>query len=77
MAGTKYHGQDRRSFRDLNFKEQAQSINGELNALERMIEVNVERAVEIGKDASAVRESRFQQMMRMAARIRGRVEPED
>jgi hypothetical protein len=77
MAGKKYRGRDGQEFPVLNFKQQAQSINGTLNALEKMVEMNIGRALENGKDPAAVRESRSRQIMRVAARIRGRVEPEN
>lgn len=73
MRRHKYRGgEPQASFDELNFKEQAQSITTAINQLGLMIDANLRRAREEGRDEHKIRESRLAQVERMLNRRRDR-----
>ena len=58
-----------KTFEELSFKEQAQSITSYINVLERMIRANLRRAKKEGRDASTVMRKRLEQIQRVIHRV--------
>ena len=62
------NGEPTATFNELSFSEQAKSITATTNVLGRMIDSNVRRASQEGRDPNDTREKRCRQVHRMMAK---------
>jgi hypothetical protein len=69
MPGRRRHKFDTKDFNELNFGEQARSINAHIVVLQRSIVAHVKRAENEGRNVGRVRDKCANQLRRLLARV--------
>lgn len=69
MPGRRRHKDDTKDFNELNFGEQARSINAHIVVLQRSIAAHLKRAESEGRDAGRVRDKCTSQLRRLLDRV--------
>ena len=69
MPGRRRHKGDTKDFNELNFGEQARSINAHIVVLQRSIVAHLKRAESEGRDVVRVRDKCANQLRRLLARV--------
>ena len=59
------NGEPTAEFEDMTFEEQAKSISATINSIGKMIDSNVRRGIEEGRNAEEILEKRLDQIQRM------------
>ncbi len=69
MPRRRRHKDDTKDFNELDFGEQARSINAHIVVLQRSIAAHLKRAESEGRDAGRVRDKCTNQLRRLLSRI--------
>jgi hypothetical protein len=69
MPGRRRHKDDTKDFNELNFGEQARSINAHIVVLQRSIVAHLKRAESEGRDMGRVRDKCANQLRRLLDRV--------
>jgi len=69
MPGRRRHKDDTKDFNELNFGEQARSINAHIVVLQRSITAHLKRAEYEGRNVGRVQDKCTNQLRRLLARV--------
>ena len=69
MPGRRRHKDDTKDFNELNFGEQARSINAHIVQLQQSIRAHLKRAESEGRDVGRVHEKCINQLWRLVDRV--------